>query len=188
MSFTQEQLTQLRQLVVEAVREALTGGTTVAPPPVDTPVVFTVRADGAAKTNKTDDYRISYIKSADPKKVEFAKYIPEWFFVEEALTKSLNLTDAQKLNIQRNTNEARMRGGFLADVLFVGTASTYAKGFWGSVYPDKTVPDAASLPGNNGPAAPAVDLAIVPSLFDALYQRWLTTQRIPSWKMVELKD
>lgn len=191
MSFTPEQLAQLKQVIKEVLEEFDWPVPVEPPPPLDgaVPVVFTVREDGAAKTNKTDNYRASYEKSADPKKVEFAKYIPEWFFVEETLSKAANLTDAQKLNIHRNTNEARMRGGFLADYLFVGPSSTYVKGWFGRAVPDKHIPDAASLPGNNGPAAPAVDLATVPNLFNELYKRWITTGHVPGWKMVgELKD
>jgi hypothetical protein len=179
--FTDEQLAQLKELIVAAVREALGQGGVVTPPVKD---VVTIREDGAVQSTALLDYKLGYEKSSDPKKVEFSKYIPEWFFVEEAKTR-FKLTPQQELNVHRNTNNARMLSGFLGYPLFVGTASTYKKGWFGTE-PDKAIPDAASLPGSNGPNVPAVTLSDVPKLFDELYSRWLVSGHIPSWKVNEL--
>lgn len=179
MSFTPEQLAQLRHLVVEAVREALTGGTTIAPPPVPDKVI--IREDGAVQSTKLLDYKQSYKLSADLKRKAFADWIPEWFFVETPLA----VTDRQKRNVHKNTNTARMQAGFLGFSDYVGPSSEY-NSLLGWIFAASPIPDACSLQGNNGPGVPAVTLDDVPLLFDRLFERYKLSEHVPSWKLTDL--
>jgi hypothetical protein len=179
MSLTFE---DVKRAVKEALAEAGGGSDIGTDPIIEQPYM---REDGAVFVPELAAMKRKFQASDDKQATFFAQYIPEFVFSDEFLTnKQFELNAEQYTNISYNTNRARMTGGFLGAVDYVGPASSFTKRWpWSNPEPTKAIEDAAVLPGNNGPNVPGVGLKDVGGVFLRLFDRYKATQHVPAWKI-----